>query len=64
MKSRFADQANRVEEIFIMKDKDICNLEHISWRCPYHMLIKYPAKMQCETKNGYLKGKGSLMIFD
>ena len=39
MKSRFADQTNRIEEIFIMKDKDISSLEHTSWRCQYHIVF-------------------------
>ena len=39
MKSRFADQTNRIEEIFIMKDKDISSLEHTSWRCQYHIIF-------------------------
>ena len=40
MKSRFADQTNKIEEVFTMKkDKDISSLEHTSWRCQYHVVF-------------------------
>ena len=40
LKSRFADQTNRIEEVFTMKkDKDISSLEHTSWRCQYHVVF-------------------------
>ena len=40
MKSRFADQTNKIEEVSIMKkDKDISSLEHTSWRCQYHVVF-------------------------
>ena len=40
LKSRFADQTNRIEEVFTMKkDKDISSLEHTSWRCQYHIVF-------------------------
>lgn len=39
MKPGFADQTNKIEEIFIIKDKDISSLEHTSWRCQYHIVF-------------------------
>ena len=40
VKSRFADQTNKIEKVFTMKkDKDVSSLEHTSWRCQYHVVF-------------------------
>ena len=54
-----------------MKPNDTNSLSHTKWNCKYHivfdpkyrMLVEIPPKMSVAGYVGFLKGKGSLIIF-